>query len=46
MVENVNLGSIAESKGLHEGDEVMLLNDKSPAELDWTEIEHLTSNGM
>ena len=46
VVENVILGSIAESKGLHEGDEVMLINDKSPAELEWSEIEHLTNTGI
>ena len=46
MVENVILGSIAESKGLHSGDEVMLINDKSPAELEWAEIEHLTNTGI
>lgn len=46
IIENIVLGSIAESQGLHRGDEVMLINDKSPAELQWAEIEHLTNTGI
>ena len=36
-------GSVAESEGLREGDEVMLVNDKNIAERKWTELQELTN---
>lgn len=44
-VESIIIGSLAETKGFHEGDEVMLISDKNITELGWTEIQHLMESG-
>lgn len=43
IVEEVEEGGVAETKGISRGDEVVLVNGKSVMELGWVEVERLLS---
>ena len=44
IIEEVTTGSVAESERLHEGDEVTFINGMSIAEVEWKELQSLTTS--